>query len=152
MRGTTYVSGGKLEVALLFLGSTGTAVLLDELLEPGCVGAPQLVDTLTVLDEYEGGHGAHAVRSSDLSLLIDIHLQGKGACAFEDDVSQESISLNSSEKTNNELGAKVGMYLDKIDCGVLVAQLNEDGRDRVAGATPLNKRKVELPRVRDAHL
>lgn len=80
VRGTTYVSSGKLEVALLFLGSTGTAVLLDELLEPGCVGAPQLVDTLAVLDEYEGGHGAHAVRSSDLSLLIDIHLQGKGAC------------------------------------------------------------------------
>lgn len=93
VRGTTYVSGGKLEVALLFLGSTGTAVLLDELLEPGCVGAPQLVDTLTVLDEYEGGHGAHAVRSSDLSLLIDVHLRGE-ACACEDDVSRKHLACS----------------------------------------------------------
>jgi hypothetical protein len=73
------VASGKLQIALLFLGSTGTAVLLDELLEPGCVGAPQLVDTLAVLDEYERGHGAHAVRGGDLCLLIDIHLQGGGS-------------------------------------------------------------------------
>jgi len=51
-------------------------------------------------------------------------------------MSQENISLAQSKREDKQRVHKVGMYLDKIDCGVLVAQLNEDGRNRVAGATP----------------
>ncbi len=119
VRGATYVSSGKLEVALLFLGSTGTAVLLDELLESGCVAAPQLVDTLAVLDEYEGGHGAHAVRSSDLSLLIDIHLQG-GACAFEDDVSRKHLASCSIEARSQTTSTRWECTLTKSTVGYLL--------------------------------
>jgi hypothetical protein len=38
--GDIAVASGKLQVALLFVGATGGAVLLDELFENGSVGTP----------------------------------------------------------------------------------------------------------------
>jgi hypothetical protein len=69
------VSGGELQITLLLFGTARAAVLLDELLEPCSVGAPQFVDALAVFDEDEGGHGAHSMRSRNLLLVIHVDLQ-----------------------------------------------------------------------------
>lgn len=53
-------------------------VSLDGGLESDGVGADDLADLLAVLEEQEGGHGAHAVLLGDLGDLVDVDLVEAG--------------------------------------------------------------------------
>lgn len=53
-------------------------MLLDGGLESDRVGTNDLADLLAVLEEQEGGHGAHALLLGDLGDLVDVDLVEAG--------------------------------------------------------------------------
>lgn len=59
---------------LLLLGLLGGLPLLDDLEKGGRVGADVLVDLLAVLEDVEGGHGAHAVLLREVGQRVDVDL------------------------------------------------------------------------------
>lgn len=70
--------GGLLRLGDLLLA----LVLLDELQQRGWVGADKLVDLLAVLEDGEGGHGAHAVLLGDVGEVVDVDLGEVDLCDF----------------------------------------------------------------------
>ena len=55
-----------------------SAVSLDGGLESDGVGADDLADLLAVLEEEEGGHGAHALLLGDVGDLVNVDLVEAG--------------------------------------------------------------------------
>lgn len=72
-------------------------VVLDGRLERDGVGADDLADLLTVLEEHEGGHGAHGELLRDLGDLVDVELveAGRGVLVGEsaEDTQSAPVSM-----------------------------------------------------------